>query len=94
MRRVLRGATSSEPKLGVMARFTFDGSELRRRRREAGLTQAELARQVGRSHASVTHYESGLSLPPVQVLLELSAALQVEPGALFSPEPEREVAMT
>jgi transcriptional regulator with XRE-family HTH domain len=77
-----------------MARFAFDGSELKRRRREAGLTQAELARLVGRSHASVTHYEIGISVPPVQVLLELSSTLGVEPGALFSPEPERERAMS
>jgi transcriptional regulator with XRE-family HTH domain len=77
-----------------MARFSFDGSELKRRRRESGLTQAQLARQVGRSHASVTHYETGLSLPPVQVLLELSSTLGVEPGALFSPEPAKEAAVS
>jgi transcriptional regulator with XRE-family HTH domain len=77
-----------------MARFAFDGSELKRRRRAAGLTQAELARLVGRSHASITHYESGLTIPPTVALLRLSEALQVELGALFSPEPERENAMT
>jgi len=77
-----------------MARFTFDGSELKRRRRAAGLTVAELARLVGRSHASLTHYESGFTLPPTAALLRLSEALQVEPGALFSSEPEKERAMT
>jgi transcriptional regulator with XRE-family HTH domain len=75
--------------------FSFSGSELKRRRLEAGLTQAQLARLVGRSNASVAHYEIGFSLPPIAALLRLASALQCEPGALFRPEPDRtEAVMT
>jgi DNA-binding XRE family transcriptional regulator len=88
--RVVRGRTSNRPTLLVMARFAFDGLELKRRRREAGLTQAELARQVGRSHASLTHYESGFTVPPTAALLRVCEVLQVEPGSLFTAVPEKE----
>jgi transcriptional regulator with XRE-family HTH domain len=76
-----------------MTCFSWNGSELKRHRLAAGLTQAQLARLVGRSHASVTHYEANFSVPPVQVLLRLSEALQVEPGALFTQE-EQELVST
>jgi transcriptional regulator with XRE-family HTH domain len=76
-----------------MVTFRFNGSEVRRHRREAGLTQAQLARLVGRSNASICHWEIGLSLPPTAAVVALSAALGCEPGALFSPEPGAE-AMT
>jgi hypothetical protein len=42
----------------------------------------------------VSHYEIGLSLPTIEVLLELSDALGVGPEAMFTPVPEREAAMT
>jgi transcriptional regulator with XRE-family HTH domain len=77
-----------------MVLFDFDGAELKRRRQEAGLTQAQLARLVGRSTASLSHYESHFSRPPTAAVLALSAALACEPGALFSPVPEQEDAMT
>jgi transcriptional regulator with XRE-family HTH domain len=76
-----------------MVTFRFDSSELQRRRHKAGLTQAELARRVGRSNASLAHYESGFSVPPTAAILRLSAALGIKPGALFSPVPENEGAM-
>jgi DNA-binding XRE family transcriptional regulator len=76
-----------------MARLRFEGSKLQRHRREAGLTQAELARLVGRCPASIVHYEGDLSVPPTKVLLELSV-LGVEPCCLLAPAPVKEEAMT
>jgi transcriptional regulator with XRE-family HTH domain len=73
-----------------MALFRFDGTELKNQRLAAGFTQAELARQVGRCKASLTHYESGHTVPPTAALLRLASALGCEPGALFSPEPGQE----
>jgi transcriptional regulator with XRE-family HTH domain len=77
----------------AMVTFRFDGSALRQRRRSAGLTVSQLAAAIGRSEASVQHYQSGHTLPPTAAVLALSAALGVEPGALFSPGPEWEEAM-
>jgi transcriptional regulator with XRE-family HTH domain len=51
-----------------MVLFRFDPSELKRQRLASGLTVAELARRLGRSHASLTHYESGFTAPPTSAL--------------------------
>jgi transcriptional regulator with XRE-family HTH domain len=79
-----------------MATFRFNGAELKRRRHAAGLTVGQLADQVGRCHASISHYENDFSVPPTAALLRLSTALQCEPGVLFSPVREEtpEAAMT
>jgi transcriptional regulator with XRE-family HTH domain len=76
--------------------FQFDGSELKRRRQAEGLTQAQLARLVGRSHASITHYEIGHSVPPTTALLRICSALEIDPGCLFSQveDAEEEAVMT
>jgi transcriptional regulator with XRE-family HTH domain len=77
-----------------MVRFQFDGLALRQRRRCAGLTVSQLAAAIGRSPASVQHYQSGHTLPSTAAVLALSAVLGCEPGCLFSPESEMEEAMT
>jgi hypothetical protein len=46
------GAVGSEPTIEVMVLFRFDPSELNRQGLASGLTVAELARLLGRSHAS------------------------------------------
>lgn len=92
--RVVGVRISSGTTLTVMVMFRFDGQELKRRRRSAGLTVGELARQVGRSHASLTHYESGFTVPSTSALLRMCSVLGVKPGALFSPVLERERAMS
>ena len=44
------------------------GRELARRRREAGLSQAELAARMGTSQAAISNMESGRTLPTLSVL--------------------------
>lgn len=67
---------------------------LRRTRREAGLTQAELARRAGISQPVVAAYESGRRQPTVPMLRKLLAAagrqldLQTRPLRRL-PDPQR-----
>jgi transcriptional regulator with XRE-family HTH domain len=58
------------------------GARLRRRRKELGWTQTELAERVGTSQAVVQKIENGKSLRP-RILEGLSAALDVKPAWLM-----------
>lgn len=60
---------------------------LRTHRKEAGLTQAELALRAGVSRQLVGAVESGRHLPRVDAAMALASALGVEVGTLFSPVP-------
>ena len=62
-------------------------SNLRRYRRAAGLTQAELAEQAGVSRQLVGATEAGRHLPRVDAGLALAAALGVGVDQLFSVAP-------
>ena len=54
------------------------GERLRRRREEKGMTQQQLARQLGISKSAVGNYETGVSMPREDVLLRLFSALDAE----------------
>lgn len=51
------------------------GNELRKARKEAGLTQIELAKASGLSHMSIRRYETNDRLPELDSFLALSEAL-------------------
>ena len=59
---------------------------IRRARRRAGISQAELAARAGTSQATVSAYETGRKAPSVATLARLLTAtgsrLTVEPGVL------------
>lgn len=55
-------------------------------RAERGLSQRDLAKQVGASPAAVAHWESGTKSPNVQNRAKLADALRV-PLVYLSPEP-------
>ncbi len=59
------------------------GERLRRRREELGLTRAELAERLGVSRSAVGNYETGISAPKEEILLQLFDALQVDPNYLY-----------
>lgn len=59
------------------------GERLRVRRKELGLTRAELAARLGVSPSAVSNYENGLSFPKEDVMLRLFDSLETEPNALF-----------
>jgi transcriptional regulator with XRE-family HTH domain len=58
------------------------GARLRKRRKEMGWTQTELAEQVGTSQAVIQKIENGKSLRP-RILEELARALDVKPAWLM-----------
>ena len=76
------------------------GSRVKAARRAAGLTQASLAEQIGRTTEAVSNIERGRSLPPLD-LLEKIAELTgcslpdlVEPADGEGARPERVVLET
>jgi transcriptional regulator with XRE-family HTH domain len=50
------------------------GLEFARRRKEAGLTQAELARLMGTTQSAISKIESGRTLPTIPLLERLAEA--------------------
>ena len=58
------------------------GWRLRKRRKELGWTQTELAEKVGTSQAVIQKIENGKSLRP-RILEEIAAALDVKPAWLM-----------
>ena len=59
------------------------GEQLRRRREELGISRAELAEKLGVSRSAIGNYETGVSAPKEEVLLQLFDALQVDPNYLY-----------
>lgn len=55
-------------------------------RREKGLTQAELAQQLGVTDKAVSRWETGKGLPDTSLLRPLAAALEVSIGELLAGE--------
>jgi transcriptional regulator with XRE-family HTH domain len=66
-------------------RYHFDASELQRRREAAGLTRHDLAHRLGRTTASVCHYEAGRTYPSMGVMLRLCTELGCQPSDLLRP---------
>lgn len=44
--------------------------DLALRRREVGITQADIARLIGTSQSAISRYESGISDPPLSMLAQ------------------------
>lgn len=59
------------------------GEQLRRRREELGISRTELAARLGVTKSAVGNYETGVSAPKEEVLLQLFDALQVDPNYLY-----------
>ncbi len=59
------------------------GEQLRRRREELGISRTELATRLGVTKSAVGNYETGVSAPKEEVLLQLFDALQVDPNYLY-----------
>lgn len=59
------------------------GARLRRRRAEAGLTQAQLADLIGVLRTSITNLEAGRQKAPLPVLYDACLALGVEIAAIL-----------
>jgi len=57
--------------------------QVRKRRRALGLTQKDLAGELGLSQAAVAQIESGRRLPSLDIVPRLARALRVSTDALF-----------
>ncbi|MFW6044304.1 MAG: helix-turn-helix domain-containing protein [Planctomycetota bacterium] len=64
--------------------------QLRRRREELGLSQAEVARRAGTSPATISRYESGWDRFEVYTLQKLASALECRLGVNLTPLSEAE----
>ena len=71
----------------------FDGRRLRAARRSAGLTQAQLARQLGVPTTGVANWETGYRAPRADRLAELARMLGVPPSELTSVPADRDAAI-
>ena len=60
------------------------GKRIKQLRKEEELTQKELAKQVGCSHAQLNKYESGLNTPPLDRLLLLAEVLHTSVDYLLA----------
>lgn len=59
------------------------GEQLRKRREELHISRAELAERLGVSRSAVGNYETGVSAPKEEILLQLFDALDVDPNYLY-----------
>jgi transcriptional regulator with XRE-family HTH domain len=59
------------------------GAQLRQRRTALGLSQAELAQQVGLLRTSITNIEAGRQRLPIHVLYQLCDVLRLEVHAVL-----------
>ena len=63
------------------------GCLLRELRKEKGMTQEQLAEQLGVSNRSVSRWENGINMPDISILVEISEFFEV--GILELIEGER-----
>jgi N-acetylglucosamine kinase-like BadF-type ATPase len=59
-------------------------ANLKKRRKELGITQIELAEAIGYSEKAISKWESGKGLPPTAILPALCAHLKISPNGLLS----------
>lgn len=64
------------------------GEVLKRMRKDAGLTQVQLAAAVGVGQNTVSEWEASAYEPRWSEVVRLAAALGVTPDAFLSPETE------
>ena len=64
------------------------GEKISELRRNAGLTQRDLALKIGVTPSAVGNYEQGVSFPREEVLYRLFEALNCTPNELFGFEEE------
>jgi transcriptional regulator with XRE-family HTH domain len=62
------------------------GTNLRCRRKELDLTQAELAEKTGMTQPTIAAIEREKAFPSIQVLLKLAEILKTSPSALLAAD--------
>ena len=59
------------------------GNRIQQRRKELGLSRADLAKKLGVTVSAISNYEGGISFPMEPVLLQLFDALETDPNSLL-----------
>ena len=59
------------------------GNRIRKYRKEVGLTQEQLAEEIGVTKSRVSNWEQGINRPDADILAELCKALNVSPSILL-----------
>lgn len=59
------------------------GNRIRKYREEFGLSQTQLAEQIGVSNSRVSNWEQGINRPDADMLAEICMALNVSPSLLL-----------
>ena len=67
-----------------MAKSYF-GENLRRIRREMGMTQKELAALISVTHSSISEWETGDKYPQIIWIYEIASKLGISPEDLVKP---------
>jgi repressor LexA len=70
------------------------GDRLRACREERKISRAELAQMLGVSPSAIGNYETGVSFPKENVMLQLFDCLQVEPNELYQDSYHGQTAVT
>lgn len=52
------------------------GKRIQQKRTELGLSREELAAMIGTSEAMIRHFESGVKVPSLAMMMDLARALQ------------------
>ena len=68
--------------------YRFVGEQIKRRRKELGMTQADLADAIGQLRTSVANIEAGRQKTPLHVLYDISAALDISLKMLLPEDAE------
>lgn len=64
----------------------FFGEVIRQARKNAGLTQRQLAEKIGVSNTSVSNWEKNLSRPDADLIRKLCAVLDMQPNEFYGSE--------
>ena len=67
------------------------GEYIQRKRKDAGLTQAELGEMLGVTSKAVSKWECGVALPDVSLFLEITTILKIDISELLSGEDNKKV---
>lgn len=69
----------------------FFGEKIRRARKNAGLTQRQLAQMLGVANTSVSNWEKDLSRPDADLIQQLCAVLHLQPNDFYGAPAAGEV---
>lgn len=70
------------------------GAIIRAKRKEAGLTQKELASKIGVAQNTIAHYETGIRTPKLNQLTEIAKALNLSATTFLSEENDKPLRRT